>query len=138
MTNAGARPGAPGDALIERDGAFLFFRDPQAVLTARRPEEVLPLLREVEAAVARGRHAAGFVAYEAAPAFDPALRTHPPGRLPLAWFGLYGEPQARPLDAWAGEPVPPPAWTPTLGRADYARAIARIKDLIAAGDTYQV
>ena len=72
-------PGGPGGARSFR------FRELRRILRAERLEEVVPVLEEVERAAAAGLHAAGFVAYEAAPAFDPALVTHPPDpRLPLA------------------------------------------------------
>jgi para-aminobenzoate synthetase / 4-amino-4-deoxychorismate lyase len=71
-------------------GRSFVFGGCRRVLEARAVGDVLPVLREVEAAVAEGLHAAGFVAYEAASAFDPALATHPPDpRLPLAWFAIY-------------------------------------------------
>ena len=123
-----------------RAGRWLLFRDPLEVLSACDIGSVRDLLRRVERAVEHGGlHAAGFVAYEAAPAFDPALRTRPPdGRLPLAWFGLYRAPT--PLDALpAARTMPGLAdWRPTIARSDYARAIARIKGWIERGDTYQV
>ena len=46
-------------------------------LRADAVDEVLPVLRRPWSARAEGLHAAGFVAYEAAPAFDPALATIP-------------------------------------------------------------
>ncbi|HOF87835.1 MAG TPA: aminodeoxychorismate synthase component I, partial [Armatimonadota bacterium] len=78
------------------------------------------------------------VSYEAAPAFDPAMRAHPPGPLPLLWFGLYPAPvrlAALPDDGGAFSAS---GWTPELSRDDYDAAIARIKAYIAAGETYQV
>ena len=33
--------------------------------------------------------AAGFISYDAAPGFDPNLKTKDPGRFPLMLFGLY-------------------------------------------------
>ena len=71
-------------------GRSFVFGGCRRVLEARAVGDVLPVLRAVESAVAEGLHAAGFVAYEAASAFDPALATHPPDpRLPLAWFAIY-------------------------------------------------
>ncbi len=123
-----------------RAGRWLLFRDPLDVLSACDIGSVRDLLRRVERAVDHGGlHAAGFVAYEAAPAFDPALRTRPPdGRLPLAWFGLYRAPT--PLDALPAAGTMPGLtdWRPTITRSDYARAITRIKGWIERGDTYQV
>lgn len=103
--------------------------------------EVLPGFEVIEDAVARGLYAAGFVAYEAAPAFEPALAVRPPeGSLPLLRFGLFrerieGRPPAlgEPGGAFSlGE------WVPSISEERYASAVERIRERIAAGDTYQV
>jgi para-aminobenzoate synthetase/4-amino-4-deoxychorismate lyase len=109
-------------------------------LVARTVADVLPLLRRVEEAVGRGLHAAGFLAYEAAPAFDPALVTHPPDpRLPLAWFALFEAREEVPaLDGVPDEPFELGEWSPSLSEAEYAARVGAIHELIAAGDTYQV
>ena len=70
-------------------GTWRLFERPRELVVAREIDEVLPALRKVEAECGRGAHAAGFVAYEAAPAFDPALRTKRDQAFPLLWFGLY-------------------------------------------------
>ncbi len=115
---------------------WIGFSGRPTLLEATRHADVLPLLREVERATGRGRWAAGFVSYEAAPAFDPALAAHPPGALPLAWFALFDswEPAAPPGPA---EPAAPEL-APALPAPGYAERIARIKDCIARGETYQV
>lgn len=119
---------------------------------ARQPAEVLPALADVEERVAGGLHAAGFVSYEAAPAFDRALhvRAAPESPVPLLWFGLYDPPATAPtLEALAdsdptgllarGTPDSAPApWTPSIDRAQYATALDRIHDYIYRGDTYQI
>lgn len=93
----------------------------------------------MDAAVRGGLYAAGFISYEAAPGLDPALVTRRPGPLPLLWFGLYDR---MPTVARGVPPppssLPPLAWTPSVSVPEYRRAVGRIKDLIAAGDTYQV
>ena len=110
----------------------------QYVLRADRVEEVVRVLAEVEAATEAGLHAAGFVAYEAAPAFDPALATRAPDpRLPLAWFALYArrddaEPAAPEGEAGLGE------WEMATPEGEYLERVGTIRELIAAGDTYQV
>ncbi|MHB8078722.1 MAG: aminodeoxychorismate synthase component I, partial [Candidatus Krumholzibacteriia bacterium] len=106
---------------------------------------------EVAAQTERRRVAAGFVAYEAAPAFDAALAVRPPDvsgpaaagpgpRPPAAWFGFYDAarlerrpPGVRRTAVWRVGP-----WRPSLTAAAHAAAVARVKGHIAAGDTYQV
>ena len=64
---------------------WLDFRDPVEVCAAGRLSEVMPCLERVQAAVEkRGLWAAGFVSYEAAPAFDAALAVAPVSALVLA------------------------------------------------------
>jgi para-aminobenzoate synthetase/4-amino-4-deoxychorismate lyase len=120
--------------------------EPVGLLEARRPGEVPGVLEAAEAAAARGLWVAGFVAYEAAPGLDPALAVRTAGSaepfadLPLAWFAVFAERR----DA---EPLRPPAesagraelaWRPSVDRATYDAAVARIREAIAAGETYQV
>jgi para-aminobenzoate synthetase/4-amino-4-deoxychorismate lyase len=130
----------------------LELRDPQGVVEARAVSDVVPLLAEVEAAARRGLYAAGYVAYEAAPAFDPALRVHAPlapeqadaPRLPLAWFGLFSAVSpAPPLSR--KQPVPPRGagtgagnWVCDLNEGEHAAGVHRIREEIAAGNTYLV
>lgn len=107
------------------------------MLVARRLETVRPVLEAVEAAVANGAWAAGYLAYEAAQALDPGLATHAPDdSMPLAWWGVFSPPDE------VAPPAPPAdalrlAWRPRLDEAEYRRALAAIHDAIAAGDTYQ-
>lgn len=123
-----------------RDGASYAFSGLGEQVTARTQEEVVPALRRIEAAVGRGLHAAGFISYEAAPGLDPAKATRHAGPLPLLWFGLFAEKTAIPpgqvrqgAGTYAAE-----EWHSSLGPEEYAGAIARIRDYIAAGDVYQV
>jgi len=122
-----------------RRGRWLHFARPTEVLAAHTLDTVLPTLAEVERQVAAGRlTAVGFVAYEAAPALDPALQVRADPEFPLVWFGLYGESTAFDFPPPATADFPPLGWTATVAEADYEAAIARIRHYIAQGDTYQV
>jgi para-aminobenzoate synthetase/4-amino-4-deoxychorismate lyase len=126
-----------GDAVfVSRAGTFLY-RRPVETIVAAALDEIAPALARVAAAVAGGFHAAGFLAYEAAPAFDAAFACHPPGALPLLWFGIYENRNETALHfPENGHTVGD--WTPLLSKVEYRRNVATIRDLIAAGDTYQV
>lgn len=98
MTGAGSISLAPAmdptvrfDSLDPARGPRSFrFAGFRGVVRAGALADVLPALARVERAVADGLHAAGFVAYEAATAFDAALVARPPDpSLPLLWFALY-------------------------------------------------
>jgi len=91
--------------------------------------------------VVRGLHAAGFVAYEAAPAFEPALAVRASaGRLPLLRFGLFrerDEGQPPSIEETAGA-FSLGAFAPSVDEERFGEAVRRIRAWIAAGDTYQV
>jgi para-aminobenzoate synthetase / 4-amino-4-deoxychorismate lyase len=113
-------------------------------ITAETMTEVIPALRKVEDCVARGYHAAGFLSYEAAAAFDSTLITRPPGEFPLLWFGIFAERRAAAAtspvkdDTASGPEYVISNWSTSVNRAGYDAVIDRIKEYIAAGDTYQV
>ena len=134
----GPRP----DADTGRRGALLF-SEPEAVLVARRPEEVGPVLDALDAALARGRHVAGAVAYEAGYALEPERFPAPPAPdVPLVWFGVYGAPERvapGALDAaldGGGAAVRDVrfAWS----AAAHAERVAAVHAHVRAGDVYQV
>lgn len=125
-----------------RDAAneiWLHFDHPHQVISTTRLEDVLPALREVESIVNQHDwYAVGFISYEAAPAFDKALKVHAGANFPYLWFGLYPEPrQTRSLPP-KDETYQLDEWKPTVSRESYNAAIAQVKDQIAHGKTYQV
>lgn len=128
----------PGTVILVSRRRRLVFCDPLEVVSARQVEEVLPCLKRVEEAVARGLYGAGLLAYEAAPAFDPALTAHPPGDFPLAWFGLYREVHESPPSLTEGGGFEVGPWSPLVSEEVYREAIRRIRAYIGAGDVYQV
>ncbi|MCB8937727.1 MAG: aminodeoxychorismate synthase component I [Ardenticatenaceae bacterium] len=132
--------------LLQHGRFFRKFQSPVRVVTAVSPQDVLPALVELETAVqTQNLYAAGFIAYEAAAAFDLAVH-EPVEGLPLLWFGLFENYEE--IGDWRLEtdalvsslqsPVSTGDWQPAVSRAEYDAAIHRIKDHIAAGDTYQV
>lgn len=125
--------------IILRDGAqWLHFREPNKILVATTRDEVVPALHEIDRLVEEdGWHAAGFLSYEAASAFDPALLTKPVTDFPYLWFGLYPEPRSVNLPA-EHFPTETLDWQATVDRDSYDSAIAKIKAYIGQGKTYQV
>jgi para-aminobenzoate synthetase / 4-amino-4-deoxychorismate lyase len=122
-------------------GTALRCPPPDRVLVARSAAEVAPVLDEVDRATRAGAWAYGYVAYEAAAGLDPGLAVHDPDPdgPPLVWFGLCDAPVAvAPVTA---PPVPRGCtaepwrrgWEPDAYRA----AVERVREHIAAGDTYQ-
>ena len=126
------------EVLLKENGKWLHFTTPQHVLQADTLNDVLPALREIEDLIkVHHWHAAGFLSYEAAPAFDKAHQTRPQTDFPLLWFGLYPAPRIITLPKPAS-PKPALTWSPTVDRDTYNAAITQIKEQIAEGRTYQV
>ena len=122
-----------------RAGHARIYERPVAQIAAFSIEEVQPALDELRAAIAAGRHAAGFVAYDAAYALEPklwSLARH--GQGPLLWFGLFDGFRAfDPEEFGNGDG----AWTsrpePGIARDDYLAAAAQVREHLYAGDFYQ-
>lgn len=118
---------------------WLRFESPREIVTAYKSAQVIPALERVQAWNDGGGYAAGFIAYEAAPAFDNALVAHALNDFPLVWFGLYDSPTN-----FSFEPLmfnfqrSNAAWTPNVSRETYNASIAFVREHIARGDTYQV
>jgi para-aminobenzoate synthetase / 4-amino-4-deoxychorismate lyase len=119
---------------------------PVGVLEATRTDEVAGVIDAAEGAARRGLWVAGCLAYEAAPGLDDALRVRrrpdddPFARFPLVWFAMFERRERTTLPEPQEDPPggPGASWTPSVDRASYDAAIARIREHIAAGDTYQV
>ena len=130
-----------GPSAILRDatsGCWLRFDQPLETYETADPTAVPSLLRTVEAAVAsRGLYAVGWVAYEAAPAFDAALTVRPPAdAFPLLWFTLFKPP--RPVAVTASGTPAETEWRASVAPDAYRAAFDRIKQHIREGDAYQV
>jgi para-aminobenzoate synthetase/4-amino-4-deoxychorismate lyase len=115
------------------------FREPEQIVRAFRLDQVVPSLELVELMVREHKmYAAGFISYEASPAFDTALHTHSLSSFPLLWFGLYKKAEIIQLPAPAQDSDNTLNWSASVSREEYDQAIATIKEHIARGETYQV
>ncbi len=101
---------------------------------AKQIDEVISVLEFAEKEARAGSYVAVMLSYEAAPAFDSALVAHKPSEFPLAWASTVED---VPELTSNGQRLLT-SWSPRVERDEYDRAVARIRDLIAAGDTYQV
>lgn len=115
------------------------FDRPRQIIEAWSLDRVGPAMADVERAWAQGRYVAGFVSYEAAPAFDGALATQPPPAQPLLWFGVFDAPAAAcDADGVRQAPLADVTWTPDTSQAAYDAAVARLHRAIVDGDAYQI
>lgn len=115
------------------------FTTPVKTLETYKISEIIPVLEEIDRLTAKGFFAAGFITYEAAPAFDEAATVKTGGNLPLCWFGIYRSRTAvKPSEINKDEAFQLGEWRSSVSYDEYCKAIKRIKDYIKAGDTYQV
>jgi para-aminobenzoate synthetase / 4-amino-4-deoxychorismate lyase len=123
--------------ILQHAGTWLHFSGPEKVLQTGRLDEVGSLLTEAEQS---GLFAAGFISYEASPAFDSALQVRPDDSgFPLLCLGLFQAPEVlnglEEIDdgAYVVGPL-----APSVTRDSFIDSIRAIKEAIAAGATYQV
>ena len=126
------------DILIKQNDEWLYFSKPHHLFSIHTLEDVIPSLQEIEKLIQVNQwYAAGFLSYEAAPAFDKAHQTRPHDDFPLLWFGLYTAPRVITLPK-PDSTKPDLSWLPTTDRDTYNAAIEQVKNHIAHGHTYQV
>jgi para-aminobenzoate synthetase / 4-amino-4-deoxychorismate lyase len=128
------------------------FLNPARLIVANRLEDIPSLFREIEAALDQGQWIAGYLSYECGYHFEQFPNITVPK--PLAWFGVYtqvkvfdhsqavshGE-QAAVLHenaSSAGCEAVAAQLDLEISKESYVAAIARIKEHLAAGNTYQV
>jgi len=129
------------DIFIKQNDEWMYFSKPHHLFSIHTLENVIPTLQEIERLIQANQwYAAGFLSYEAAPAFDKALRTitdSTQSGFPLLWFALYPAPRVITLPK-PDSTKPNLSWLPTTNRDTYNRNINQVKQYIAQGQTYQV
>ena len=134
----------PTSALIHvpARAGYYYFSEPITILSTFDHQDIPAVLEELDFQVnSRGRYAAGFLSYEAAPGLDPALtvQARPAGVLPLAWFGIYPMPEFVPAaKLHRGSVAPSASWQAEISARAYNQALGMIREQIACGYTYQV
>ena len=117
--------------------------DPVQTLVAHETGAVVDVLAAAEQAALDGFWVAGFVSYDAAPAFVPEapVPTEPAGTssaVPLAWFGVFTDRhEVEPLRLDPTVDMPNAAVCRISERA-HVIAVDEIRAAIARGDVYQV
>ena len=130
------------EAVVRTDASWLRFVRPSRVVQAADVASVGHTIAAVEQLTSASPvWAVGFVTYEAGAAYG--LRVHDPHDLPLAWFAIFnGDPERlEDLSQWRPDASANSAslgpMAPTVSREAFQGAFSRIKEHIAAGDTYQ-
>jgi para-aminobenzoate synthetase/4-amino-4-deoxychorismate lyase len=111
------------------------FSQLQETVVADGPDAVAPAL----ACLKQPGAWAGFIGFEAGCALEPALVPRPPPQgEPLLWFGRFGRDAVVDADILLGSgPAAVGPVRPGLTPDVHERQLARVQDLIAAGDIYQ-
>lgn len=113
------------------------FKDPVDVLQTERLEDIPAIMEAVETAIGQGFYVAGYVSYEAAPAFNPAMKVKSSTEMPLVWFGVFDKVYAQQTE-FAEEEYEVSQWKMASSTKQYKEGIRRIKTAIEEGHTYQV
>lgn len=116
---------------------FGIFSNPVKILTANCADEVVPLLAVLEDALSGGCFAAGFVAYEAAPAFDHVFNTFQSEDFPAACIAVYNETPQRFSFFPAGDDNFLLDFEQETSHDKYCAALDRIAQDIVEGNIYQ-
>ena len=118
------------------------FSSPCAVHMAHAIEDVKVVLDKVTAARLSGRWCVGFVAHEAAGAFDRAMMVKRSTDVPtlLAWFAEFDAPLAssRVIDNGAADAFTVGQWHSDTSASEFATAVESIRADIREGRFYQV
>ena len=116
------------------------YAGPSDIIVAREVADVVSALDRVRMGLADGKHAAGYLAFEAGHAFDPKLNgSARRGEGPLLCFGLFDRYEVpdlagllpSPDGAYVGAPMP------RTTQAAYEAAVGEVRDHLFAGDFYQ-
>ncbi len=128
--------------------ASLLFERPVEIIEAHAAEDVVPAIEKIEAGVAQGFHAAGYLSYEAGYALEPKLAQlmQTQHAMPLLWFGLYQAPRQlshSDVASWLVTHKRSGSYeftdvTHAWDRDAYLKRFADVLELIRAGDIYQL
>lgn len=130
-------------------GRALLLEHPVEIIRADTLAHVPGAIHKLQQAIDRGLYAAGFFSYEMGYALEPSLQPLMPEnrQVPLLWFGLFPhltELKGQHLTSFFDRLGEAPEASSlknirsALEKSDYLARFARVKDLIASGDIYQV
>ena len=137
-------------SLMRRDGTVLatlpgendcfctgLFLEPFTILEAWSIPEVESVFREAETLLGEGCYIAGFVSYEASPAFDREQKVLPDGEFPLLRLACYRKSPEKIRLPYRNDFVLKTSFVPELRKEEYTARINKIHENIVAGNIYQ-
>ncbi|WP_042142128.1 aminodeoxychorismate synthase component I [Paucisalibacillus sp. EB02] len=113
------------------------FINPIKIIEAYTIDQVVPALKQIQEAIENGFYAAGFLSYEAAPAFEPSMKVRESTSMPLLWFGIFDNTSDDEIKKSDGS-FYISDWVPNTSMDHYYQSIHKIKDAIYHGNSYQV
>ena len=124
----------------KKDDSWRIFSSPVEVLYTHDLQNVREVLNKVQNKVEKKNLiAAGYLSYEAAPAFDNAYCVNKKGSLPLICFGLFKDYKTEiTLESNNHESAEAIEWEIATNQTHYETHLKYIKDQIKLGNTYQV
>lgn len=115
----------------------LTFTQPVQVITTDKIDEVLPCFVKIQQAIHEGYYVAGYISYEAAPAFDKDYCVHVNHHLPLIWFGVFKE-STQSIEQSEQNPFTIQPWKLNISTETYNKHLNYIKKQIQNNKTKQV
>ncbi len=131
--------GARFDDVAKKE-SFVLTR-PREALVASTHDEVRDVIAAAGEAARSGAWVAGYVSYDAAPAFDPSYVVQEPARPFLAWFGVFEGRAPVPVavhDPRASGGYAVSKWSPVIDRDDYEAIFHMVRERIRSGEADQV
>ena len=119
---------------------WLLFRSPEKIFLAREISEVMGVVEAAWEESISGKWVAGFLSYEASPAFDPAMEViSDTTKFPLAYFAIYSE-VCETFEGIANDVASNAATTfePEISKETHCGRLREVLGFIDRGDCYQV
>ena len=148
MSNPAAEPFVLLDNSLDREGPCHLFERPAEIVRAESAEEAASALTRLAEALSQGYYAAGFFSYEFGYMLEPRLAGRLPRdrNVPLVWFGLFVRRRtlsSREAVSWLQERSGGQRYrlerpSVALSEPEYRMRFAAAKQMIAAGDIYQI
>ncbi|MCD5323096.1 MULTISPECIES: aminodeoxychorismate synthase component I [Pontibacillus] len=113
------------------------FTEPESVIEAHTIEEIEAAFCRIEEAIEKGKYVAGYMSYEAAPAFDKRFKVSLNSEMPLLMMGVFSKKSEVPLESGSLQ-YNVAEWKLQSDYEEYQRGIRTIHEAIEKGDTYQV
>lgn len=118
----------------------LQFSEPIQIVTAQTTNEIISCLETIQQAINNGFYAAGYISYEAAPAFDQSLPVKSGNMMPLLWFGIFEKPiyqELKYVDKNSAHPYTK-SWKSLVSLESYNQNFMHIQQEIEKRQTKQV